>query len=81
MTAAAATKLPHEPGADEEVTAWVTQVQGHVQPALEQLLDPADERNLDPFWSVAQAHLRELDRKSTRLNSSHWTLSRMPSSA
>ena len=35
---------------------------------------------LEQAWSRRQ-ELRERDRKSTRLNSSHWHVSRMPSSA
>ena len=36
-----------------------------------------------PSWIVSHAHesLPKIDRKSTRLNSSHWNKSRMPSSA
>ena len=33
------------------------------------------------FKSIASKKTRSLDRKSTRLNSSHFLLSRMPSSA
>ena len=35
---------------------------------------------MQPYWSTAEQN-PDLDRKSTRLNSSHWITSRMPSSA
>ena len=48
--------------------------------AAEELLH-AVERNLLPIVSVAGRDVHWTDRKSTRLNSSHIPLSRMPSSA
>ena len=37
--------------------------------------------NKDTVWSLLFTIARNIDRKSTRLNSSHTTVSRMPSSA
>ena len=51
---------------------WITQVNN-----MPKQLDAITNADLDG----AQAYLRALDRKSTRLNSSHYSRSRMPSSA
>ena len=42
-------------------------------------IDPARAKAMEPMRAEAEAAVR--DRKSTRLNTSHSTLSRMPSSA
>ena len=44
-------------------------------------LDRDFSSHIDPPYSLSSKDERDLDRKSTRLNSSHGTLSRMPSSA
>ena len=71
--------------------AAYTDMSGHwAEPAAarweaSQLIDTWKEDTLNPGKAVTSAELEqmlyELDRKSTRLNSSHITRSRMPSSA
>ena len=55
---------------------------GAGQPLLEEDFDQVIARSDDPGANKNEQHIEaELDRKSTRLNSSHIPLSRMPSSA
>ena len=51
------------------------QIGDDLNPTIQNLIKGADEL-LDSFMEMDEA-----DRKSTRLNSSHWNKSRMPSSA
>ena len=46
-----------------------------------QLIDDAKLQQINTKFSQMKTHLATGDRKSTRLNSSHWNKSRMPSSA
>ena len=57
-------------------------VLGHTVFAQEQKAEPLEVRLLDGFFPLgADWYRAQKDRKSTRLNSSHYQQSRMPSSA
>ena len=55
----------------------VYRIQKGLTPAI---VEEISAKKNDPAW-MANFRLQSLDRKSTRLNSSHTTVSRMPSSA
>ena len=66
------------------VVAWENNVEGYVVPNLDLLIDSRDAVGfvrvaVDIAFDAFARGTR--DRKSTRLNSSHWLQSRMPSSA
>ena len=73
-SAANAQPLPHLEGTQEE-KAFLEQAQARFDAVMQ-----ADGK-IEPKDWMPEAYRKTLDRKSTRLNSSHIPLSRMPSSA
>ena len=65
---------------DELLVMAELEVNDNIEAALEDYYRPDVEREAEILWAGLPESVRQ-DRKSTRLNSSHPTTSRMPSSA